>query len=168
MAFRLQRMCVSSESVFSLTALRDPCGFPSFEYVLSSTVLAGVDHANTKILNPDYDIYIWDLEAGEHFSSLYNTVQEVSAGPLLRGMSVWTELQSSLNTSRARRIALLYWLQAQELQLVYYSDPVTDTYQSPSLLYHPRLIQSRRIRTQNHHSGHCDSTSTRHQARRTG
>ena len=30
-------------------------------------------------LNADYDVYIWDLEAGEHPSRLYNTVQEVSA-----------------------------------------------------------------------------------------
>ena len=34
-------------------------------------------------LNADYDVYVWDLEAGVHPSRLYNTVQEVSAGNLV-------------------------------------------------------------------------------------
>lgn len=72
-------MCVSSKFILLSTRLRDPYRFPSIDYLLSSTTLAGVDHADTKTLDPDYDVYIWDLEAGEHFSSLYNIVQEVSA-----------------------------------------------------------------------------------------
>ena len=50
---------------------------PSIIFV--TTISVQVDNADFAILNTDYDVYIWDLEAGAHPSRLYNTVQEVSA-----------------------------------------------------------------------------------------
>ena len=34
---------------------------------------------DNKFTKLDYDVYIWDLEPGQHFSNIYSTVQEVSA-----------------------------------------------------------------------------------------
>ena len=50
---------------------------PSIFFV--TTISIQVDNADFDILDTDYDVYIWDLEAGVHPSRLYNTVQEVSA-----------------------------------------------------------------------------------------
>lgn len=47
-----------------------------------------VDRTDCELIIADYDVYIWDLEPGEHFSNLYNTVQEVSAGFQSPGMSL--------------------------------------------------------------------------------
>ena len=59
--------------------MADVLGFPTVHFPrLNSPPQVGT--ADSEIINADYDVYIWDLEAGEHFSNLYNTVQEVSAG----------------------------------------------------------------------------------------
>lgn len=47
--------------------------------------------------NEYYDVYIWDLEPGEPFASLYNTIQQVSFGRTwaLNMLTVVGSLQSS-------------------------------------------------------------------------
>ena len=144
-------------------------GVPTI-HVLSLNIPPQVRTTDSEIINPDYDVYIWDLEAGEHFSNLYNTVQEVSAGFRSLGLSLFHHRpldNRALSSPESRWLPSLNAFEVETPSLVQPSDLLIDTHQSAPLLYHAGLVQSCRIRAQDHHSGPRDSTSSRYQARRT-
>lgn len=80
-----------------------------------------------ELIIADYDVYIWDLEPGEHPSNLYNTVQEVSASFRLPGMILVHH--GRLNTCSSVKMVFSFTTVEFEIpQSLYLSDHLIDTH----------------------------------------
>ena len=126
-----------------------------------------VGKTDSDIIAPDYDVYIWDLEPGEHFVNIYNTVQEVSAGTQSSRMGVVYHRRLNPRDSSppaSQCLPFFATFLVTPLPLVHPSDRRTDTHQGTSLLHPAGLVQSRRIYTQDRHARSRDSSSSRYQA----